>query len=71
MNEGRFKTKKINKAIGWLVRDCVDSGEMYTEQLFELCEQQVYNVLYHQGKDLPELGWYQVETILDMCWEEK
>ena len=62
---------KFTKAVSWLLSNWLEDDRVkYTEQLALLVERQVR---YLQGEDnnidLPELSWYEVETLMEILYE--
>jgi len=61
----------VTKAVSWLISNWLEDDRVkYTEQLAILAERQVrYLMKEGSGIDLPELGWYEVEELIDILYE--
>lgn len=66
--------QKYNKCIGWLISEWLEDDNInYTEQLYTKAEEHVnfitkYTDNYSQPDE--ELGWYEVEKIIDIYFGE-
>ena len=66
------KYKGYREAQEWLLQDWLECDTVrYTQQLAELAEAHVDFIRYGtSNKDLPELGWYQVEKLVEILHAE-